>query len=126
MNDQLTPKEVKMTLKKTDTELVAYCGLYCGACSKYLKGSCPGCHANEKATWCGVRTCNMENKYQSCAECKEFSDPMACKKYNNFMAKLFGFIFRSNRAACIEQIRQVGIDEHAKKMAESGMPSIKR
>lgn len=34
---------------------VAYCGLYCGACQSYTKGKCPGCDANEKATWCEIR-----------------------------------------------------------------------
>ena len=115
-----------MSAIKTDPSLVAYCGLYCAACGKYQKGSCPGCHENEKATWCTVRSCNIENKYQTCADCKEFSNPMDCKKYNNFMSKLFGFIFRSNRAACIEQIRDLGVEGHAAKMSEAGLQSIKR
>lgn len=33
-----------------DPNLVAYCGLYCGACGAYLKERCPGCHSNAKAT----------------------------------------------------------------------------
>ena len=37
-----------------DPELVGYCGLYCGACGKYLNGKCRGCHDNVKATWCKV------------------------------------------------------------------------
>jgi hypothetical protein len=32
-------------------DLVAHCGLYCGACGAYLKGRCPGCHENVKAGW---------------------------------------------------------------------------
>ena len=35
-----------------DTNLIGYCGLYCGACKRYLKDKCPGCHKNEKAAWC--------------------------------------------------------------------------
>ena len=45
----------------SDPKLVAFCGLYCGACKAYLKERCPGCHDNEKATWCKVRTCCLEN-----------------------------------------------------------------
>ena len=30
-------------------EHVAACGLYCGACRKFVKGQCPGCKANTKA-----------------------------------------------------------------------------
>jgi hypothetical protein len=32
-----------------DKNLVAYCGLYCGACNKYLDGKCPGCQKNKKS-----------------------------------------------------------------------------
>ncbi len=110
----------------SDPKLVAYCGLYCGACKRYLQEKCPGCHENEKATWCKVRTCCLDNQYASCADCKEFSDPNECKKFNNFMSKIFGFIFRSDRAACIQQIRSMGIQGHADSMAEHKLQSIKR
>ncbi len=33
-----------------DVELVAHCGLYCGACKAYLKEKCDGCHRNP-APW---------------------------------------------------------------------------
>jgi hypothetical protein len=32
----------------SNQELVAYCGLYCGACRAYRMDKCPGCHDNEK------------------------------------------------------------------------------
>ena len=32
-----------------DKNLIAYCGLYCGACRSYLKGSCPGCQEQCKS-----------------------------------------------------------------------------
>ncbi|MBN2144478.1 MAG: DUF3795 domain-containing protein, partial [Candidatus Aureabacteria bacterium] len=53
--------------------LVAFCGLYCGACGRYLKNKCPGCVGNEKAAWCSVRTCCLENHFSSCAECRDFT-----------------------------------------------------
>jgi hypothetical protein len=68
----------------------------------------------------------MENGYGSCADCTEFSDPMACRKFNNFMSKIFGLIFRSDRNACIKQIREMGIEAHAERMSESRAHSIKR
>jgi hypothetical protein len=107
-------------------ELVAYCGLYCGACKPYLRGKCNGCHENSKATWCKVRSCCIERHIQSCAECTEFPSPTECKKYNNLMSKLFGLVFRSDRAACIAQIKQLGLDGHAKAMAEMKTQTIKR
>ena len=110
----------------SDPSLVAYCGLYCGACRRHRKGKCQGCHECEKATWCKERVCCIDNEYASCADCADFDDPNDCKKFNNFMAKVFALIFRSNRAACIEQIRQIGIQAHADNMAKHKRQSIKR
>jgi hypothetical protein len=49
-----------------------------------------------------------------------------CKVYNNFIAKVFGFVFRSNRAACISLIKEKGYDGFAGYMAGNKMMSIKR
>lgn len=111
---------------QANKENVAYCGLYCGACKSFLNGKCGGCQGNSKATWCKVRSCCAEKQISSCAECAEFSDPRECKKFNNFIAKLFGFVFKSDRPACIAQIKQVGLDGHAKIMAELKSQTIKR
>ena len=111
---------------KVNTDLVAHCGLYCGACKSYLNGKCTGCHENSKAAWCKVRSCCISAQIMTCADYAEFTDPKACTKFNNFMAKLFGFVFNSDRAACIAQIKQVGRDGHAKIMAEQARHSIKR
>lgn len=107
-------------------ELVAACGLYCGACRQYLQEKCPGCRANAKATWCKTRSCNLAAEQKTCAECKQYSDPMLCKKYNNVMTKFFSFVFRSNRAACIAQIRSIGLEGHARRMAELKSQTLKR
>jgi hypothetical protein len=110
----------------SDKNLIAYCGLYCGSCGKYLKDKCPGCDKNAKASWCGVRSCCIENKYKSCADCGTYKNVMDCAKYNNFISKIFGFIFRSDRAACIAMIHQKEYDGFAKYMAENKLISIKR
>jgi len=109
-----------------DKALIAYCGLYCGACRKYLKGSCPGCRENNKASWCKIRSCNLEHGYSSCADCKDFANPMDCKKFNNFISKIFALIFKSDRAACIEKIKEAGYEGFAKYMAENKLQSVKR
>lgn len=108
------------------TKLVAYCGLYCGACKAQLSGKCKGCHENSKATWCTVRACCIDKGIASCAECAEHDDPKDCRRFNNFMSRLFGLVFRSDRAACIAQIRRVGIDGHAAIMAEKKLHTIKK
>ncbi len=102
----------------SNPKLIAYCGLYCGACKGYLKGKCQGCPENEKAGWCKIRACCQKNQYSSCADCKEFSDPNECKMFNNFLSKIFAFFFRSNRAACITQIKEIGLPSYADKMTE--------
>lgn len=108
------------------SELVAFCGLYCGACRAYLKEKCQGCRENSKASWCKVRSCCMEAGFSTCADCGEFSSPKDCRKYNNFVAKLFGIVFRSDRAACISQIKEIGLAAHAGKMAALKMQTIKK
>ncbi|WP_300705076.1 DUF3795 domain-containing protein [uncultured Alistipes sp.] len=98
---------------------IAACGLFCGTCRKFVKDSCPGCHANGKATWCGVRTCCIQHGWQSCAQCTLI--PLdECRKFSNFMGKLFGLIFRSDRRGCIERIRKVGENAFAEEMRLSG------
>jgi len=110
----------------SNPNLVAYCGLYCGACRSYLQEKCPGCHDNQKATWCKVRSCCISNQYASCADCKQFDNPNDCKMFNNFFSKIFAFVFRSDRATCIKQIREIGISGHADNMTQCKRHTIKK
>lgn len=107
-------------------KLIAYCGLYCAACGSYAKGKCPGCQQNAKATWCKVRSCNMEHGYSSCADCKEFVNPMDCKKFNNPVSKIFALVFRSDRAASIQLLKEKGYDGYAAYMTGNKLQVIKR
>ena len=115
-----------MTAIKVDPKLVAYCGLYCGACGRYQKGKCPGCAENQKAGWCKIRSCCMEHEYSTCADCQTHEAVTDCAKFDNFMARLFGLIFRSNRPACITRIKELGTEAYAQEMAEAGLQSIRR
>lgn len=109
-----------------DTAMIAYCGLYCGACRKYLSDTCPGCHGNEKAGWCKVRRCCMDNNFKSCADCTEFDDPYQCTKLNNFVAKIFALIFRSDRRACLDCIKHEGYERYSELMTKSNRMSFPR
>jgi hypothetical protein len=109
-----------------DAGLVARCGLYCGACGAYLGGRCPGCAGNDGASWCKVRSCCAERRYASCAECAEFPDPRDCARFHNFASRIFGFVLRSDRRACVQQIRAQGLEGHARIMAEARRQSIRR
>jgi hypothetical protein len=119
---------MKPTIQKeivADRNLVAFCGLYCGACRSYLKGKCPGCKENVKASWCKVRQCCMENNFQSCADCTTI-ELLECKKYNNFISKMFGYVFNSDRPACIARIKEIGYDDFPVEMAKYKRQSLKR
>ena len=108
-----------------DPQLIAFCGLYCASCGSYIKGKCPGCKENIKASWCKVRQCNIENKTLSCADCK-ITELMDCKKYNSFISKTFGFIMNSDRSACIRRIAEIGYSDYAAEMSSKRLQSIKR
>jgi len=119
---------MKTTAQKeiiADTNLIAYCGLYCGACRSYLAGRCPGCKDNVKATCAKVRQCCIENEYQSCAGCKTI-ELEKCKKYNSFISKAFGLIFNSDRSACINRIKEIGYTDFAIEMTNKKIQTIRR
>jgi len=107
-------------------ELIAACGLYCGQCNRYLKKSCPGCKQNKKATWCKVRSCCNEKRISSWADCTEFKDLKDCKKFNNWISKIFGAIFNSDRAACILRIKEAGYTRFAAEMDANKRQTIKK
>jgi hypothetical protein len=109
-----------------DPRLVGCCGLYCGECGVYKRGRCPGCAENENAGWCKVRTCCLEHDYGSCADCAQFAVVRDCRKFNNFIARLFGFVFRSDREANIARIKAVGRAAFAEEMATRGRQSLRR
>ena len=108
----------------SDIRLIAACGLYCGACRKYLHEKCPGCRLNEKASWCGIRKCTYEKGIGTCAECG--MEVGECKTYSNFMAKFFAFIFKSDRPACIRFIKEHGKQAYADEMTKRKCQTIKR
>lgn len=110
---------------KDKTQLVSYCGLYCGNCRKYKSGKCMGCQRNEKATWCKIRICNIENSYNSCAECK-LEGLADCKKFNNPVSRLFAFVFNSDRAAAIQLIKDEGYHGFVAFMEETNKMTVPR
>jgi hypothetical protein len=68
----------------------------------------------------------MEHDYSSCAECEEFTNQSECKKYNNIISKIVGFVLRSDRAACVMQIKKMGIQGHADTMTRQKKQTIKK
>ena len=85
---------------------IAACGLF-AELPQFGKEVLSGCRPNEKASWCKVRACCIEHGWQSCAECT-LMPPQTCQKFDNFIAKVFQVVFRSDRRGCVERIREVG------------------
>ena len=85
--------------------LIAYCGLYCGACSfqtayetsnkKHIENlpsiydkyktmeleNCPGCRLENKCGECKIRDCAIEKKIDYCLQCPEYP----CVLINSFV-----------------------------------------
>ncbi len=62
------------------TQLIAYCGLYCGACIRYIREECGDCFHLENAFWCTVQACCREHNYSTCADCQLIDSITNCEK----------------------------------------------
>ena len=92
--------------------VLACCGLVCSDCGMYKKGRCQGCHSDKPMSMnCKVKPCVLERNYTTCADCVDFANLKDCKKLNNFISKIFAFIFRSDRIGNLNQIKQIGLDK---------------
>ena len=109
---------------KNDPQLIAYCGLYCGSCKKFLSGKCPSCQQLASPHWCKIRTCCINKKFANCSEC-DMETPNACKTFNNPISKVFKFIFGYDREKSILLIREKGAVYYAGYMAEIRQQSLK-
>ena len=53
-------------------------------------------------------------------------DVKGCKIHNNFVGKIFAFLFNSDRTACIHYIHEHGEEAFAEKMAKEKQMTMKR
>jgi hypothetical protein len=114
----------------TDERLISYCGFYCGACPKFLKGECQGCKGDSPEcavgyNSCKVRPCCINNGYSSCAECKKYDSVSDCKDYNPLMIRFGQFITRTNRRKGIEMIKEKGAVGFMKFMIDKRWVTVK-
>ena len=95
-----------------DTVIIANCGLVCSNCGAYVKGKCRGCHGGKPMhSRCQIKKCTEEKQYDTCADCQELSDLKECRILNNFIAKIFRLVFRSDRVGNLIRIRAVGYEK---------------
>ena len=117
-------------MEQSNTNLVSYCGFYCGACPTYIKGKCEGCKGNSPKCavgykGCKVRPCCIEKEISSCAHCNEFDSVKECKIYNPFIIRFGQFLTRTNRRKGIEMIKKKGEVEFVKFMTSKNWVTIK-
>jgi len=96
-----------------DENLIAYCGLYCGACPHYTSGKCDGCRGNSAKSAvvykaCQVKPCCAENEFFTCADCTIYASTNECKKYNPLLLKIASWVESSDRSKAIEMIKTKG------------------
>lgn len=114
-----------------DTNLISYCGFYCGACPKYKKGDCIGCKGDSPQCAvgyksCKVRPCCIKKGINSCADCDEYNSVKDCKIYNPLMIRFGQFITRTSRRKGIEMIKEKGETEFVKHMTNKNWVTIKK
>ena len=96
---------------RADDFLLAYCGLVCSDCGMYKKGKCDGCNSDAPLNKnCKVKACAVEHEYSTCADCEMYAEFKDCGKLNNFVSKVLGFIFRTNRIVNLDIIKRDGVD----------------
>ncbi|HEY9167508.1 MAG TPA: DUF3795 domain-containing protein [Candidatus Kryptonia bacterium] len=108
-----------------DENLIAYCGLYCGSCTRYQSGKCGGCKEN-KASWCKVKPCNIKHGTSSCAECAIISDVSECKKYNPIFVRIFEALSKGSRRESVKLLKEKGGAEFSKYMAANRLVAVKK
>lgn len=109
-----------------DENLVTMCGLYCGACPRFLKNKCKGCREKDHfPSYCDIKPCAIEHNIDTCAQCPEYSDVRLCKTFNPFLIKVGEFITGTSRARGIDMIRTSGKTAFAQYMVDNRFVSIK-
>ena len=104
----MTDKEINK-----DENLIAHCGLYCGACPSFKSGKCEGCRGTSSKCavlykQCKVRPCCAGNGFFTCADCTIYASTKECKKYNPLLLKIASWVESSDRSKAIEMIKTKG------------------
>jgi len=103
--------------------LAAPCGLYCGECLGFQRGTCKGCRsgAGECLKYrkiCRIYECCIaERKFDFCNQCDEFP----CKKFNEFFETPAWYSEVVNN---LERIKEVGVEKWLKE-EETRVNSLK-
>ncbi len=99
-----------------DESLIAYCGLYCGACPSFTSGKCDGCRSNSAKSAvrymkCPVKPCCAGKGSFTCADCEEYASVKECKKYNPLILRIASWLEGSDRSKAVNMIKTKGRDD---------------
>jgi hypothetical protein len=100
-------------MKHESQNLAAPCGVYCGACPSYYKGTCYGCSSGrtQKRTskWgCKIRRCCVgEHKFDSCSQCCEFPCTLITRLQKSHLGEK-KFRYREEIVDNLRKIKEIG------------------
>jgi hypothetical protein len=108
---------MKMTEKLKKYETIGACGIDCGLCPRFhTKGDsvCPGCgglNFKAKHPSCGVLTCAIKNRFETCADCNDFP----CRRFDSESTGYDSFVTHKKMFSNIESIKVNGIGQFIEK-----------
>ena len=113
-----------------DENLIAYCGLYCGACPSFTSGKCDGCRSESAKSAirykkCPVKSCCADNGWFTCADCTEVASVKVCKKYNPLLLQIVSRLEGSDRSKAMDMIKTNGRAEFVTFIASKNWVAFK-
>ena len=105
------------------SRLITYCGLYCGACPSFQKGTCLGSRSedkkqNRKSKWgCKIRICCLEKEIEHCGQCRDFPCLTINKRLINSHKGDPRFNYRHQIPNNFNRILEIGMNEWSKEQA---------
>lgn len=103
---------------KNNIEMLSYCGLYCGACPSYHRGTCFGCRSEDNSQkrtskWgCKIRKCCLyEKEVIYCGDCTEFPCGKISKKLIDSHPKDPKFTYRHEIPNNIKKLKNLGFNK---------------
>lgn len=104
-------KKIKsIKIRELNHDTISYCGVFCGGCPSYHKGTCNGCRSTIKkqkrtSKWnCRKRLCCIDKKIFSCGDC----------------ADLDGCSIRKSLVIRYKEKYNIGLDSNVKNLTDFG------
>jgi len=106
-------------------DIFSYCGLYCGACPSFHRGTCLGCrsedHSQKRTSkWsCKIRACCInEKEVLYCGECSKFPCKKISKKLIDSHPNNPKFYYRHEIPENIDKLNNIGISKWIEKQID--------